>query len=85
MPENIEDIAKSINLDMKKFTDCMNGTEAGTIVEASTNDGIKAGVSGTPSTFILLKTSEGYEIVANVSGAQTYPYFKAAIDEALSK
>jgi protein-disulfide isomerase len=80
-----EDIAKSINLDMKKFTDCMNGTEAGKIVDASTNDGITAGVSGTPTTFVLVRTDKGYKTIANVSGAQTYSYFKAAIQEALTK
>lgn len=80
-----EDIAKGSNLDVQKFTECMNGTQAGELVDASTNDGINAGVSGTPTTFILRKTTDGYQVIAMVSGAQSYSYFKAAIDQALTK
>ena len=80
-----EDIAKGSNLDIQKFKDCMQSTTPGELVDASTNDGITAGVSGTPTTFILRKKNNTYEVVAMVSGAQSYSYFKAAIDQALSK
>ena len=48
-------------------------------------DGIKAGVDGTPTTFVLLKTKKGYDVVSAISGAQSYAYFKAAVEEALSR
>jgi protein-disulfide isomerase len=80
-----EDIAKSVGLDAQSFSTCMASNEPGQIVEASTNDGTVAGVTGTPSTFILARTNKGYEVVSNISGAQSYSYFKAGIDEALSK
>jgi len=80
-----EDLAKGIGLDATQFSACMSNNLAGDIVDASTTDGIAAGVDGTPMTFVLVKNRKGYDIVATVSGAQSYDYFKAAVDEALSK
>ncbi len=80
-----EIIAKNIGLDVPKFTSCMNGQEASIIVSKSLEDGFNAGVDGTPTTFVLLKNKKGYQIVSPISGAQSIGYFKAAIEEALSK
>ena len=78
-----EAIAKSIGLDSASFSLCMNGEETGKEVSASLKDGENAGVRGTPSTFVLIKNRKGYEVVADINGAQSPEYFKAAIDEAL--
>lgn len=80
-----ESLAKNIGIDGKAFDNCMKSTEPGAVVSASTQDGIAAGVEGTPATFILAKTRKGYEVVSLVSGARPYEYFKATVEEALAK
>lgn len=80
-----EDIAKNIGLNTQKFTECMDNKQTEKNVNDSTNDGIAAGVQGTPSTFILVKTKKSYEVVSMVDGARPYEYFKTVLDQALSK
>lgn len=80
-----ESLAKNIGIDEKTFTACMQGTESGDVVNAHTQDGIVAGVEGTPATFVLLKKKDAYEVVSLVGGARPYEYFKAVIEEALSR
>jgi protein-disulfide isomerase len=80
-----EDLAKNIGLDITTFTACMNNQAVTDAVTASMNDGVAAGVQGTPSSFILVKTRKGYEVVAMIDGARPLTYFKAAIDEALAR
>jgi predicted DsbA family dithiol-disulfide isomerase len=48
-------------------------------------DGVAAGVQGTPTSFVLVKTRKGYEQVALIDGARPYTYFKAALDQALAQ
>ncbi len=79
------DLALNAGLDKIAFENCIKQSETNTTIDASINDGVQAGVQGTPSTFILLKTKKGYEIVAMVDGARPYEYIKAAVDEALSR
>jgi protein-disulfide isomerase len=80
-----EDIARNVGLDVNQFSECLKSTESDEVVSSSTNDGIAAGVQGTPSTFILLKTKSGYQVVSMVDGARPENYFKAVIDEALAR
>jgi protein-disulfide isomerase len=80
-----ESLAKNIGIDEKVFTSCMSGADSGEAVNASTQDGIVAGVEGTPATFVLVKNKGKYEVVSLVSGARPYEYFKAVIDEALAR
>ena len=79
------DLAKNIGVDAKKYNECMAGEEAGNVVNASTQDGITAGVEGTPATFILMKSKKGYEVVAKVDGARPFQFFKAILDDALAR
>jgi protein-disulfide isomerase len=79
------DLALGVGLDKAGFESCLQDTATDDIINASMNDGVQAGVQGTPSTFILLKTKKGYETVAMVDGARPYEYVKAALDEALSR
>lgn len=80
-----EDIARGVDIDPLLFAACMNNDSTSVAVDASTNDGIQAGVQGTPSTFVLKKTKKGYEVIAMVDGARPREYLQAAIDEALSR
>lgn len=80
-----EDFARQIGLDTQAFTSCLTSKEALDTINASTNDGIAAGVQGTPASFVLLKTRSGYKTVSMIDGARPYEYFKTVIDEALSR
>jgi protein-disulfide isomerase len=80
-----QEIALGLGLDGASFSSCMSEKQTDNEITTSYNDGITAGVQGTPTTFILIKNKKGYEVVALVDGARPYEYFKAAIDEALSR
>ena len=80
-----EDIAKTVGLDVNAFLSCMKDTQAGEKVQASLEDGVQAGVQGTPASFVLVKTRKGYEVISMIDGARPYPFFKAAIEEALAR
>ena len=84
-PNGKIDLAKNIGVDGNALNECLNSSEPATAIDASMTDGIKAGVDGTPTTFVLLKTKKGYDVVSAISGAQSYAYFKAAVEEALSR
>jgi protein-disulfide isomerase len=80
-----EDIASNIGLDKADFLSCMKKEDTGGVVDASINDGVQAGVQGTPTTFVLIETKKGYEIVAALDGARPYEYMQAAFEEALAR
>lgn len=80
-----EDLAKNIGLDMTAFKNCMADQTTDALVSASITDGVAAGVQGTPSSFVLLKTRKGYEVISMIDGARPYSFFKAAVDEALAR
>lgn len=80
-----ESLAKNIGIDGRTFDTCMKSQEPGDAVNAGTQDGITAGVEGTPATFVLIRNGDNYEVVSLVSGARPYEYFKAVIEEALSR
>jgi protein-disulfide isomerase len=80
-----EELAKGVGLDAPSFTTCLTNQTTADTVTASMNDGVAAGVQGTPSTFILVKNRKGYQVVAMIDGARPYAYFKAAIDQALAE
>lgn len=80
-----ESLAKNIGIDGKIFNECMQSQDPANAVNASTQDGIVAGVEGTPATFVLIKNGGKYEVVSLVSGARPYEFFKAVIEEALSR
>ena len=80
-----EALAKNLGIDDAAFKSCMTGQASSDVVNASIQDGVAAGVQGTPATFVLIKTRKGYEVVSMVDGARPYEYFKAIIDDALSR
>lgn len=86
LPKNgKEDLAKNLGVNEKELNLCLASDESNRVVADSINDGITAGVEGTPATFVLKKTNDGYDVVSLIGGAQSYDYFKAAIEEALSR
>ncbi len=80
-----EALAKDIGVNEKTFNTCLQGTESSDVINASIQDGIAAGVQGTPASFVLIKTRKGYETVSLVDGARPYEYFEAIINDALAR
>jgi len=72
-------IAEQIGLDVTAFNKCLESGEMKKIVDAGLTSGNKAGVSGTPSSFILVNKKP----VSGINGAQPYEAVKAQIDELL--
>ncbi len=65
------ELAGALGLDVKQFSDCISSRKYQDEVAKDYEDGVQAGVDGTPAFFI-----NG----AKVSGAQPFSVFKAAID-----
>lgn len=80
-----EDFARAVGLDMTAFGACIKDNQTAQEVTDSISDGVTAGVQGTPSTFVLVKTKKGYEQISMIDGARPIDYFKTVIDEALAR
>ena len=73
-PTLYKELARNLGLDLVQFDDCVFSRRYKDRVEADLQEGIKAGVKGTPGSFI-----NGEEI----PGAVPYEYLKAAVEKAL--
>lgn len=75
---------KAIALDEATFQKCLNGAAKGKI-KRDFNDGLKAGVDGTP-TFLIGTVEKGgkVRVVRKLSGTQTTESFTTALDEVLA-
>jgi protein-disulfide isomerase len=80
-----ESMAKDTGVDQAAFASCMQSEESKNAIDASIQEGVAAGVQGTPASFVLLKTRKGFEVVSMVDGARPYEFFKAVIDDALAR
>lgn len=78
-PAELPKIAKSLGLDEKAFDTCLSSGEMKSIVDAGLESGTKAGVSGTPQSFLLVNS----KIVDTVEGAQPYEVVKAKVEAVL--
>ncbi|MBI2133804.1 DsbA family protein [Candidatus Woesearchaeota archaeon] len=74
--ENLKKYAREIGIDGGIFDSCLDSGKFSSEVQKDLDDGIAYGVSGTPAFFINGKLIEG---------AQPYPVFEKAINEALNK
>lgn len=74
--EDLKKDAENLGLNTKEFDLCLDSNKYASEVQKDMDDGVKAGVSGTPSFFI-----NGIMI----SGAQPFEKFKEIIDEELKK
>ena len=72
-------IAQELGLDVQKFNTCLSSGKFATIVEEQLQSGVKAGVTGTPTTFILNQKGDQESIV----GAQSIETVKQTIDKLL--
>lgn len=69
------ELAQNIGLNMDQFSECVSSRKYKDHVEANLQEGIKAGVTGTPGSFI-----NGEKI----PGAVPYDYLKEAVEKALA-
>lgn len=73
-------IATYSGIDKTSFNACLGSGETKSIVDADQLDGVNAGISGTPTSFIV--GPSGKQIT--ISGAQPYSKIKGAIDALLT-
>lgn len=81
-PKLISQTAKDIGLDSAKFDACLNSGKYAAHIEEDFQGGLKAGVTGTPSTFAIIKKTGEQTMIP---GAQPFATVKAFIDSALTK
>jgi len=74
--DNLKEYAKRLELDTENFNTCLDSGKYAKQVQDEQQEGIKAGVNGTPAFFI-----NGIML----SGAQPYQNFKQIIEEELNK
>ncbi|MFA6077717.1 MAG: thioredoxin domain-containing protein [Candidatus Paceibacterota bacterium] len=72
-------IAETIGLDVAKFNACLSSGKFATLVEEQFQSGVKAGVTGTPTSFVLNKKG----IQESIVGAQPIETIKQTIDRLL--
>lgn len=77
---SLKQYAKDLGLDSAKFDSCLDSGKYASEVQKDFQDGQAAGVSGTPSFFIL---DENGNVVENIVGAQPFSAFKTVIDPLL--
>ena len=70
-------IASDLGLDVTKFNACLTSGKYKNLVESHYQDGLKAGVSGTPSS-VIINQKTGKKVL--VVGAESYENIKRAID-----
>lgn len=78
-----EDLAKEVGLDVEAFSKCVNDGTFTKFVADSVNDGVEAGVNGTPTSFILIKDGENYKTISAPVNFAPYSTIKKLIDQAL--
>lgn len=77
----LPEIAKYAGIDVTAFNKCLSSGQMASKVEADYTDGVNAGITGTPSSFLITTAGTRVPIV----GAQSYSVLKAAIDAILSQ
>lgn len=73
-------VAGSVGVNTGSFTSCLNNGSKKSIVDADQSGGTTAGVTGTPTSFIISKNGDPKMI----PGALPYEQIKASIDAALA-
>jgi len=76
---NLKSFAKNLSLNTVTFNECLDKNKYAQVVANSKDEGIKAGVQGTPKGFIL---RDG-KIVSTIDGAEPLSSVKQKIDTAL--
>ena len=78
---HLHEFANTLGLDMDVFSTCMSDLKWNELVNLSSKDGKKLGVSGTPTFFVIDQNNDVIKIV----GAQHYDVFKQIFDSVLDE
>jgi protein-disulfide isomerase len=70
-------------IDQSAFTSCKQDPSMKAEVEASIQDGQMAGVSGTPTSFILVKDGDEFKVLKRLEGASQLGFIAPQIEKAL--
>lgn len=79
-PAQLPVIAGQIGIDVNAFNTCLASQKTKDIVDADYASGVKAGVNGTPTSFVITKNG----VQTSIPGAQQYSYVKSIIDTILA-
>lgn len=84
-PDDLKAHAKALGLDVNAFSECLDKEKYAKLVQDNLDDGIKAGVRGTPSFFVGKTTKDGSIDGLLISGARPFDDFKREIDRLLAE
>ena len=76
---HLHEFARTLDLDFDEFSACMSDLKWNELVNLSSIDGQKLGVTGTPTFFVIDQNNDVIKIV----GAQRYDVFKEIFDSVL--
>lgn len=76
-------IAKTLGLNAQQFQQCLDSSKYAEEVEKDYQDGMTAGITGTPGWFIGKSNNDNTITAPAVEGAQPYTVFKTIIEEQL--
>jgi protein-disulfide isomerase len=79
--KQLPDIAKSVGIDPVAFNECLSSGQFKSKIDQEYTDGINAGISGTPTSFIFTPTNGKIPLI----GAQPYGTVKSTIDTLLTE
>ncbi len=74
---------KANNIDKVAFTSCRQDPVMKAEVEASLQDGADAGVTGTPTSYVLVRDGDVFKVVKRLEGASQTSFIVPIIDKAL--
>ena len=81
-PANLIKYANELGLDSELFLECMNSLRYSDLIEQSTRDAQKLGLSGTPAFFVFDKKNNTVQLI---TGAQPYEVFERVFNSILEK
>ena len=79
--EHLHEFANTLGLNMDIFSSCMSDLKWNELVNLSSIDGQKLGVTGTPTFFVIDQNND----VVKITGAQRYDVFKQVFDSVLEE
>jgi protein-disulfide isomerase len=86
-PADLVGYAQALGLNVEGFKPCLDEDTYAAAIRKDMAEGQKAGVTGTPAFFLgVMEGADGkVKVVRNLSGAQPFSAFQAAIDSALAE
>lgn len=84
-PEDLKSYAQKLGLKTVAFDDCLDKDKYARLVQENEDDGLKAGVRGTPAFFLGKTGKDGTVDGTLISGARPYEDFQREIDKQLAE